>query len=337
MKKEITRKIGNNRGKTRLWIEGDALQKAGWTRGTRYRVEFNRGEVVYIADPEGPRKVAGTEERPIIDTNTDKLKDALETDGKTADKGTVCKIITGAQRITVRLAAVVLAGISFGFIPADASKVLIGCEFSGTVRDAFTRAGHWTISCDLREAETPGRHYRGDVRDLLAQEGDFDLAVFHPPCTELALSGARWATDHFVKCQKATPATHPTFMIKDGVKGYWHDGSAKRAKQKGALDFFRECLEAPINRVAVENPMSIASRIAPKDQTVQPWEYGHGEKKTTWLWLKNLPHLVPTEIVPGREEKVWSMAPGPEREKERSRFFPGIAAAMADQWGRLLA
>jgi hypothetical protein len=182
-------------------------------------------------------------------------------------------------------------------------RVLIACEYSGAVRDAFRAAGHDAMSCDLLPSEVPGPHYQGDVRDVL---GDgWDLMVAHPPCTHLAVSGARWFRE-------------------------------KQAEQAEALDFVRLLLEAPIPRIAVENPVSIIStRIRKPDQVIQPWQYGHGETKATCLWLKNLPALKPTQIVDGREARVHRMPPGPNRWKERSRTYAGIAGAMADQWGCL--
>jgi len=181
-------------------------------------------------------------------------------------------------------------------------KVLVGCEFSGTVRRAFRALGHEAWSCDLLPAEDNSpHHYEGDVTQYL--DAGWDLAVFHPPCTHLAVSGARW------------------FPLK-------------RKEQDEALDFVRLLLNAPIDRIALENPASIIStRIRPADQTIQPWWFGHGELKTTCLWLKNLPPLHPTNVVEGREQRVWRMPPGPNRWLERSRTFEGIAAAMADQWG----
>lgn len=180
-------------------------------------------------------------------------------------------------------------------------RVLVACEFSGTVRDAFTARGHDAVSCDLLPSETPGPHYQGDVLDIL---GDgWDLMIAHPPCTHLAVSGARWFAE-------------------------------KREEQAQALDFVRALLDAPIPRIALENPVSvISSRIRKPDQIVQPWHFGHGEVKATCLWLKGLPPLVPTDVVDGREARVWRMPPGPDRWKERSRTFTGLAAAMADQWG----
>ena len=180
-------------------------------------------------------------------------------------------------------------------------KILIACEFSGIVRDAFIEEGHDAISCDLLPTERPGPHYQGDVMDIL---GDgFDLMIAHPPCTHLAVSGARWFKD-------------------------------KQEEQATALEFVRMLLNAPIKKIALENPISvISSRIRKPDQIIQPWQYGHGETKATCLWLKNLPLLIPTDIVEGRDARVHKMSPGPNRWKERARTLPGIAQAMAQQWG----
>ena len=181
-------------------------------------------------------------------------------------------------------------------------KVLIACEYSGTVRDAFIAQGHDAISCDLLPTDALGPHYQGDVRDIL---GDgFDLMIAHPPCTHLAVSGARWFKD-------------------------------KQEEQAEALDFVRLLLSAPIDKIALENPISIiSSRIRKPNQIIQPWQFGHGETKATCLWLKNLPCLTPTNIVEGREAKVHRMSPGPDRWKLRSTTYKGIAQAMAEQWGK---
>lgn len=182
-------------------------------------------------------------------------------------------------------------------------RVLVGCEYSGEVRDAFIARGHDAMSCDLLPTEKPGPHYQGDLRDVLGCP--WDLAVFHPPCTDLAVSGARW------------------FPEKEA------DG-----RIAAALAFVRELLAAPIERIALENPVSIiSSRIRKPDQVVQPWWFGHGEVKATCLWLKGLPKLTATNIVEGRVARVHRMPPGPDRWKERSRTLPGLAAAMAEQWG----
>jgi site-specific DNA-cytosine methylase len=180
-------------------------------------------------------------------------------------------------------------------------RILVACEFSGTVRDAFIARGHEAMSCDLLPTEQPGPHHCGDVRVILGQ--GWDLMIAHPPCTHLAVSGARWFKD-------------------------------KLAEQAEALEFVRALMDAPIQRIAIENPVSIiSSRIRKPDQVIQPWQFGHGETKATCLWLDGLPKLTPTDIVDGREARVHKMPPGPNRWRERSRTFTGIAAAMAAQWG----
>ena len=182
-------------------------------------------------------------------------------------------------------------------------RVLIACEFSGLVRDAFTALGHDATSCDLLPSETEGKHYQGSVLDILDQH--WDLLIAHPPCTHLATSGARWFKD-------------------------------KVTEQAEALEFVQQLMNAPIPMIALENPISIIStRIRKPDQIVQPWQFGHGETKSTCLWLKNLPKLEPTNIVDGRADRIHKMPPSPDRWRERSRTYPGIAAAMAQQWGTI--
>ena len=182
-------------------------------------------------------------------------------------------------------------------------RVLIGCEYSGRVRNAFAALGHDAMSCDLLPSETPGKHYQGDVFDVI---GDgWDLMICHPPCTDLAVSGAR----HFAA------------KIADG-------------RQQAALEFVQRLLDADIPKICLENPVSIIStRIRKPSQVIQPWMFGHGETKATCLWLKGLPKLVPTNIVAGRKPVVHHMPPGPERWKNRSRTYEGIALGMAQQWG----
>jgi site-specific DNA-cytosine methylase len=188
-------------------------------------------------------------------------------------------------------------------------RVLVACEFSGVVRRAFRALGHDAWSCDLLPAEDGSEfHFRCDVRTELEfcerMDGrGYDLMIAHPPCTHLAVSGARWFKD-------------------------------KQVEQAEALGFVRDLMDAPIPHIAIENPISIiSSRIRKPDQIIQPWQFGHGETKATCLWLKNLPKLTPTNIVEGREARVHRMPPGPDRWKERSRTFEGIAQAMAEQWG----
>jgi hypothetical protein len=183
-------------------------------------------------------------------------------------------------------------------------KVLVACESSGKVRDAFIARGHEAMSCDLLPTDRPGPHYQGDVRDVLY--AGWDMAICHPPCTDLAVSG------------------------NAHMAAKWADG-----RTPSALEFVRLFLNAPIDRIAVENPVSIiSSQIRKPDQTIQPWQFGHGEQKATCLWLKNLPLLVPTKVVEGREQRVWKMGPSPTRWKERSETFQGIADAMAEQWSK---
>ena len=191
-------------------------------------------------------------------------------------------------------------------------RVLVACEYSGTVRDAFIRAGHYAASCDLAPSDSPlGDHYQCNVLDIL--DHDWDLMIAHPPCTHLAVSGARWFKD-------------------------------KQQEQLEALEFVRQLLAAPIPRIALENPVSIiSSHIRKPDQIIQPYQFGHEATKTTCLWLKDLPHLIPTKVVgkgdrhvtkSGKSLPTWyNLPPSADRWKIRSATFKGIAEAMASQWG----
>jgi hypothetical protein len=196
-------------------------------------------------------------------------------------------------------------------------RVLVACEYSGKVRDAFIRAGHFAMSCDLLETEAPGPHYKGDVRDVL-QEGWWDLMVGHPPCTYLSVSGMHWTAR----------------------------GLRDPQLTEDALEFVRLLLAAPVERIAIENPVSvISSRIRKPDQIIQPWQFGHDASKKTCLWLKGLPPLRPTAIVPPRMVRGrprWGnqtdggqnkLPPSEDRWKIRSETYDGIADAMALQWG----
>jgi site-specific DNA-cytosine methylase len=194
-------------------------------------------------------------------------------------------------------------------------RVLIACEFSGIVREAFRALGHDAWSCDLLETEIPGKHIQGDILEWL--DDGWDLMIAHPPCTHLAVSGARWFKD-------------------------------KQQEQQEAVEFFMSLVNAPIDKICVENPVSIMStRYRKPDQIIQPWQFGHPEPKRTCLWLKNLPLLVPTNIVEPEEytvfssgrrmptwyQKLWGL-PKEERQKVRSRTFIGIAQAMAEQFSK---
>lgn len=193
-------------------------------------------------------------------------------------------------------------------------RVLVACEYSGVVRDAFASRGHFAMSCDLLDTDRPGLHWKGDVTPLLGM--GWDLMIAHPPCTYLARSGMRWLKD-----QLPLVSGKPV-------------GAERRALLDESLAFFQRLMEAPIARKCIENPKSFLIPW-PATQYIQPWQFGHGETKETGLWLTNLPPLVPTNVVEGREAKVHKMPPGDDRAKLRSLTYQGIADAMAEQWGDL--
>ena len=181
-------------------------------------------------------------------------------------------------------------------------NVLIACEYSGVVRDAFIKLGHNAISCDILPTDKLGPHFQGKIEDM--NTSGFDLIIAHPPCIHLAVSGAKWFQE----------------KIKDG-------------RQQEAIDFFMYCINLPCDKIAVENPVSIMStRYRKPDQYIQPWQFGHGETKKTGLWLKGLPLLKSTNIVEGREARVHKLPPSEDRWKLRSTTYQGIADAMASQW-----
>ena len=190
-------------------------------------------------------------------------------------------------------------------------NILVACEFSGIVRDAFRKRGHSAVSCDLLPSERPGPHHQGNVLEFIKNTDGWDLMIAHPPCTYLANSGVRWL----------------------------YEQPDRMRKMIDARDFFYQLTNADIEHICIENPIPhkylYNDCFIPKyDQIIQPWMFGHGETKATCLWLKNLPKLAPTNIVSGREGRVWKESPSPDRWKKRSRTFQGIADAMAEQWGR---
>lgn len=194
-------------------------------------------------------------------------------------------------------------------------RVLVACEYSGTVRRAFTAAGHDAWSCDLLPADDGSdRHIVGDARTLL--DKGWDMLIAHPPCTRLCNSGVRWLS------------VPPPGRTAENIS----------AELQAGADLFSVFWNAPVPRICVENPVmhryakALIRNYADPAQTVQPWQFGHGEVKRTAFWLKGLLPLVPTNIVDGRDPRVHFASPSPNRWKERSKFFPGIAAAMADQW-----
>jgi len=188
-------------------------------------------------------------------------------------------------------------------------RVLVACEFSGIVRDEFSRRGHDAWSCDLLDSEKTGRHIKGDAI-AAARSGSWDMLIFHAPCTRLCNSGVRWLAE----------------------RDLW------KQMEEAAL-FFRTLLETDVPHICGENPIPHRYAVAligrKYDQIIQPWQFGHGETKATCLWLKNLPPLMPTDVVDGRRDRVHMEPPGPERWKNRSRTYPGIARAMAEQWGTI--
>lgn len=188
-------------------------------------------------------------------------------------------------------------------------RVLIACEFSGIVREAFRRRGHDAWSCDLLPTERPGQHIEGDVLNVL--DDGWDLMIAHPPCTYLCNSGVRWLHEDYDQMNRWT-------LMEE------------------ACDFFRRFLDAPVGYIAIENPIPhkyARKHIGLYSQIIQPWQFGHGETKATCLWLKNLPLLKPTDVVMEREPRAHYESPSPDRWKNRSRTYQGIAAAMAEQWG----
>jgi site-specific DNA-cytosine methylase len=189
-------------------------------------------------------------------------------------------------------------------------RVLVACEFSGIVRDAFIKKGHDAVSCDLLDSERGGFHIQGDAIHAAYEKGiqgsdndwGWDLMIAHPPCTYLAVSGARWFKD-------------------------------RQREQEEALEFIQALMDAPIDKICIENPIGVIStKIRKPDQIIQPWQFGHGETKATCLWLKNLPLLVPTDVVEGRESRIHKMPPSKNRGKLRSITYQGVANAMASQW-----
>ena len=192
-------------------------------------------------------------------------------------------------------------------------KVLIGCEESATVREAFAKLGHDAWSCDLLPSRVPGKHIRADILTVL--NDGWDLAIFHTPCTYLSNSGVRWLYN------------------KDGSR----NAERWELMERDAL-LFRATMQANIPMIANENPIMHKYAVAiigrRQDQVIQPWQFGHGETKATCLWLKNLPQLRPTNIVDGREQRIHNMPPSPNRQRDRSVTYQGIAEAMANQWGR---
>ena len=340
-KTTVARKIGSNRGKARLWLEGVSLSSQLWKRGDRFDIEFDtaKKQIVITRNPEGKRKIAGTDTRPIIDTNSDKITETLR-----ANVGDHTSIsITGASIIITKssklkqiaskaatLALVATASLAplLPYISTAAApkRILVACEYSGRVRDAFVQLGHDAISADLlpSEGNPMNPHALGDVRPLLDQK--WDMIIAFPPCTYLT-SAALWRN-----------------LPK-------HDPSGQReAKTKEALQFVRHIMSANAEQILVENPVGcIGTQIRKADQSVQPWQFGHPESKRTCLWLNNLPLLQSTNVLTikdhGHQNEAgkwyWQnqtpsgqnrLAPSADRWKKRSLTYQGIADAIATQY-----
>lgn len=214
-------------------------------------------------------------------------------------------------------------------------KVLIACEYSGVVRDAFSKLGHDAWSCDLLPTEIPGNHYQEDAIKMLCGE-NWDMVIAHPPCTYLSNSGVRWLASKkpksgFVKAENSDIYINPERWTKvvEAAKFF------KQFKLYGKLGG-KIAIENPIMHKYGKEEIFLKSENPQPTQIIQPWQFGHGETKATCLWLYNLPKLKATDIVEGREQRIWKMPPGEFRQKERSRTFEGIAQAMASQWGDFL-
>jgi hypothetical protein len=346
-----TQKIGRNRGKARIWLEGASLKTMGWKAGDRFDCTFAPGSITYTRSPQGERAVAGDAKRPIIDTNTiritESLPDATHADiTVTPDRITITpgKAPAGIAA-TVAAAALFIGAIAFPYVTQfapNAKRVLVACEESATVRDEFTRLGHDAVSCDIMPTRNPyGWHIHGDVRPHLDKE--WDLVLGFPPCTYLTASAA-WAFEE------------PDFVRYPGV-GYHQrlkpgtlTGRARREAREEAIALVRALWDAA-PQVAIENPSGFLSSMwRQPSQVIQPWHHGEPHSKTTCLWLKNLPLLQPTAVLdikehgylaangkwrwqnqtPGGQNKL---PPSGDRAMIRSKTYAGIARAFAQQWG----
>lgn len=300
--KTKTLKIGTNRGNVRVWLEGADLAEAGWTPGAGFRAKISEGKLEYFreSNPEkAKRNVCGHRDKPVIDTNTKALTKALEGFKK-------IKVVIRKRKIVVQgiLALITAAALLLPTFAPEARNVLVACEYSGKVREAIRAKGHNAISCDILPTEQAGPHYEGDLLDIL-DAGGFDDVIAFPPCTYLASSGLHW--------NKRRP------------------GRAKLTEE--AVRFVKRIMKAPVERVAIENPIgALSSRIRKPDQIIQPWWFGHPETKATCLWLRGFDKLEATDVVEGREQRIWKMPPSKDRAKLRSMTYSGIAQAMADQW-----
>lgn len=345
-------KVGTNRGTPRIWIEGAALLAMGWNKGNRFECQFHNGRVTYTRTDSGGRAVAGNEDRPIIDTNSAQIIASLgETKWIsveiTRDVITITPSAAPPSKIgsAVVAAALFIAALGAPWIARHdltPKRVLVACEESATVRDAFTRRGHDAISCDLLPTRNPtGWHVQGDVEYLLKNE--WDIVIGFPPCTFLTAS-AEWAYNDpdFTRY----PGVGYHMKLKPGTL----TGQARRQARQDALAFVRRIWNS-CGKVCIENPIGYLSAAFRKpSQIIQPWMFGHPHSKSTGLFLKNLPDLIPTNILAIEEHGyqapngTWrwmnqtpggqnNLPPSADRDKIRSTTYRGVGEAMAEQWG----
>lgn len=347
-----TQKIGSNRGKPRIWIEGQALLAMGWTQGERFECEFLSGSITYTKAAHGGRLVAGDADRPIIDTNAGKISESLP-DARwisveiTKDRITITPSAAPPSKLgaVVTAAALFIASIGSPWIARhdlSPKRVLLACEESATVRDAFTRRGHDAISCDLLPTRNPtGWHLQGDVREILDQP--WDIIIGFPPCTFLT-AAAEWAfaDPDFIR--------YPGIGYHQKLKPGTLTGDARRKARQEAMALVLRIWNS-CQRVCIENPIGYLSSAWQKPtQIIQPHHFGHPESKATGLFLKHLPKLQPTAIL-RIEEHGWlapngtwrwqnqtaggqnKLPPSADRDKIRSTTYPGVGEAMAQQWG----
>lgn len=350
-----TIKIGTNRGVARLWLEGKCLEQHGWTTGVGFVYSINKDCIIYTKaqkTPNGkPRRVAGKEGRPVIDTNNKMI--TATANGKTHMEVT----ITDSQimfkptdkpdsklKTTVTKALLVAGAITLPFISTfkpDAKKILVACEESGRVRDSFIQMGHDAVSVDLMDSESPdGWHIKDDVMNHIY--GDWDMVIAFPPCTYLTNSAA-WAFND------PDYEKYPEIGYHQRVKESTLVGQSRRDARELAIAMFMEIYESN-EHVAIENPTgALSSAFRKPDQIIQPWQFGTPHSKSTCLWLKNLPLLVPTQVLTMEEHgylasngtQRWlnqtgsgqsNVPPSANRDTVRSKTYHGVAAAMATQW-----
>jgi hypothetical protein len=346
-------KIGLNRGNPRIWIEGQCLATMGWTKGTAYECRFENGSITYTRTQQGPRAVAGDAKRPIIDTNNQAIHTSLGPDAKwisvaiTPDQIIIKPTAAPPSKLKsiVTAAAFLLASIGAPWIAKhdlSPKRVLVACEESATVRDAFTRRGHDCISCDLLPTRNPlGWHLQGDVTPLL--EEDWDIILAFPPCTFLT-AAAEWAFND------PDFARYPGVGYHQRLKPGTLTGQARRNARAEALAFVQRIWKS-CGKVCIENPIGyLSSAFRKPTQIIQPWQFGHPESKSTGLFLKDLPELKPTHILAIEEhgwltkQGIWrwmnqtsggqnNLSPSADRYKLRSTTYAGIGEAMAQQWG----